>query len=59
MSLEPLAPLPPFMLSATAFACERLLQEADGVISAIRIVDVFYAPAERPPDVPENALPLV
>lgn len=36
-----------------AFFCERVLKEEDGVLSAIRIVDVFnvHVPTEMPPDV--------
>ena len=59
MPASPVPPLPPFILSASAFVCERLLQEADGVVSAIRIIDIFFVPSERPPDVPENALPFL
>lgn len=51
-------PLPNYVISATAFICERILQEADTVVSAIRIVDVFYVP-ELPPDAPPGALPFV
>ncbi len=51
-------PLPPYLISASIFVCERILHEADGVVSAIRIVDIFYVP-EPPPSMPENALPLV
>ena len=50
-------PLPPYIISASAFLCERILQEADGVLSAIRIVDVFYCP-EIPADAPEGAVVL-
>jgi hypothetical protein len=31
-------------LSVSGFICERALNEADRVVSAIRIVDVFYIP---------------
>jgi hypothetical protein len=51
-------PLPSFLISVNAFLCERTLIEADGVFSAIRIVDVFLAP-EQAANVPEEALPLV
>jgi hypothetical protein len=33
----------------SAFLCERVLTEASGVSSAIRIVDIFYVP-ENPPE---------
>jgi hypothetical protein len=34
-------PLPPHIISVSAFLCERILREADGVITAVRIVDFF------------------
>lgn len=37
-------------LSVAAFVCEKALREADGVLSAIRIADIFFV--VRPPDVP-------
>src|ERR1017187_1392691 len=40
-------PLPPYLLSVSAFICDHVLREDTGVFSAIRIVDVFYVP--RPP----------
>ena len=46
-------PLPPYLISASAFLCERILQEPDSVLSAIRIVDVFYVP-ELPAYAPEG-----
>jgi hypothetical protein len=36
------------LISATFVICERALREADGVLSAIRIVDYFVAP---PPEI--------
>lgn len=42
----------PKPLIAAAFTCERIMQEADGVISAIRIVDTFNV--TLPGDAPEN-----
>ena len=42
-------PLPPD-LSVSVFICEKALREADGILSAIRLVDVFLV--SRPPDVP-------
>jgi hypothetical protein len=50
-------PLPPFLFSVSAFLCERILHEADGVLSAIRIVDVFYV--ELPTNAPEGAVALI
>ncbi len=38
------------VLSFTAFACERILQEMDGSISAIRLIDIFRIPVPIPPD---------
>lgn len=38
------------LISVYAIVCERALQEQDGVVSAIRIVDVFYV--EPVPDIP-------
>jgi hypothetical protein len=32
----------------SAFLCERVLQEKDGIVSAIRIVDVFQIPEDAP-----------
>ena len=34
---------PPYLISTTLLLCERALVEADGVFSAIRIVDVAHA----------------
>ena len=36
--------MPTPIISISGFLCERVLREADGVHSAIRIVDVFYVP---------------
>src|SRR5271170_6830177 len=38
------------LLSFTAFTCERILQEIDGSISAIRLIDIFRVPVPIPPD---------
>jgi hypothetical protein len=38
------------LLSFTAFTCERILQEMDGSISAIRLIDIFRVPVPIPPD---------
>jgi len=38
------------VLSFTAFTCERILQEMDGSISAIRLIDIFRVPVPIPPD---------
>ncbi len=51
--------MPSFLISANIFVCERLLQEGDGVTTAIRLVDVFYIGSERPLGVPPEALPLI
>lgn len=48
-------PLPPHIISAGAFLCEKLLHERDGILSAIRIVDVFYVP----PNLPEERVAIV
>lgn len=44
--------LPPFLISVSVLICERVLQEKDNVLSAIRIVDLFTV--SPPPD--PNAL---
>lgn len=36
----------------SGFICERVMQEADGIISAFRIVDVFFIPEGAPPTMP-------
>jgi len=51
-------PIPPYVTTVTLLLCERFLREADGVFSAIRIVDVFYVP-ESPPSTPDERLPVV
>lgn len=43
-ALQGLQHSPKLLTSITAFACERILQEADGVVTAIRIVDLFRVP---------------
>jgi hypothetical protein len=35
--------MPVDLISATAFVCEKVLIEKDNVLSAIRLVDLFYA----------------
>jgi hypothetical protein len=47
-------PLPPQIISLSILTCQTVLHEADGVNSAIRIVDVWNVPelpAEAPPDI--------
>src|SRR5690348_13105773 len=44
--------LPDYVISASALICERVLVEADGVMSAIRIVDIFEA--NFPDSLPEE-----
>jgi hypothetical protein len=51
-------PLPAYLISISAILCEKVLHEADGVNSAIRIVDVFYVGA-KPVDAPEEVFPFV
>jgi hypothetical protein len=34
----------------SAFLCEKILQEKDGINTAIRIVDIFNIAADAPPD---------
>src|SRR6266852_4842885 len=48
-------PLPPFLISASALLCERILQEEDKVLSAIRIIDVIYVP-QLPASAPEGSV---
>ncbi len=44
-------------LVCVACVCEKVLYERDGVLSAIRIVDVLYVPAQnRPSDLSDVAL---
>jgi hypothetical protein len=52
-------PIPSFIISVNLFVCERTLVEADGVLSAIRLIDIFFVPRERPVGVSEEVLPLV
>ncbi|HUI77543.1 MAG TPA: hypothetical protein VLY24_06490 [Bryobacteraceae bacterium] len=51
-------PLPPYLISANVFLCERILNETDGVVSAIRIVDLFYV-TDLPSEAPPGAMPIV
>lgn len=37
-------PVVPFLKSASLIVCEKALIEADGVLSAIRMVDLFFVP---------------
>jgi Family of unknown function (DUF6941) len=38
------------LLAATMLACERILHESDGVVSAIRIIDILtFTPSEEVP----------
>ena len=46
--------LPTGLESINAFICEKILQESDGVLSSIRIVDVFNF--VRNPDIPIDKL---
>ena len=41
--------LPQGLISISAFVCERVLREVDGVVSAIRMVDLFHVPPQSPP----------
>lgn len=52
-------PLPPHIINVSAFLCEKTLREPDGVLSAIRIVDLFRVGVGLPPGVilPEGVLP--
>ena len=36
--------------NVNVFICERILYEHDGVLSAIRLVDIFSVPEDRPAD---------
>jgi hypothetical protein len=51
-------PLHSYLISASALLCERILNEKDEVLSAIRIVDIFNVP-EVPAEAPTGSLPLV
>jgi hypothetical protein len=48
-------PMPPYVISANVLICERALTESDGVVSAIRMIDIFYV-SERPPDLPAEVV---
>jgi hypothetical protein len=50
--------LPPEAISASLFICEKALFEEDRVVSAIRLVDIFYV-NERPAHLPEKIQPAV
>jgi len=43
-------PLPPYLICANLFICERALVEKDEVVSAIRMVSVFITPSPPPPE---------
>lgn len=43
-------------MSASAFVCDKVLHEEDGVLSAIRIIDIIYV-AERNPNLPDTMIP--
>jgi len=47
-------PLPSFLVSASVLICERILSEADHVLSVIRMVDVFNVVS--PPSGPDPLL---
>jgi len=42
--------MPPSLISLNLIICEKILREADGVLSIIRIADIFYHPPR--PDIP-------
>jgi hypothetical protein len=44
-------------LLAAAFLCERVLQEKDDVLTAIRIIDTLYV--SIPPNLPPEAKPVI
>jgi hypothetical protein len=48
-------PLSPNIINVSVFLCERLMTEQDGVVSAIRLVDLFYVatPPTEAPDSPD------
>jgi hypothetical protein len=51
-------PLPAHIISVSAFVCEKILKESDGVLSAIRIIDVFMVRDQHPAR-PEGEFPTV
>ncbi len=53
--LQPLPPLPENVISVTVLLCERVLNEKDGVLSVIRLVDTFEIDQEHLP--PEGQRP--
>ncbi len=51
-------PLPPYLISVSLLVCERVLRELDNVLSAIRVVDVFYIP-QKPPEAAGDLYPII
>jgi hypothetical protein len=49
--------MPPNVISASVLVCEKVLTEQDGVMSAIRIADVFYIP--EMPEQPQGSMAIV
>lgn len=47
-------PLPANIIAVSAFICEKLLRETDGVLTAVRLVDLFFVP-ELPTSMPDEA----
>lgn len=51
-------PIPEFLFSVSALVCEQVLQEASGIVSAIRIVDIFQV-GQLPPNLAPETLPVI
>jgi len=51
-------PLLPYLISANALLCEKILHEQDKVLSAIRIIDVFYV-TKPPEDAPKEVVSMI
>jgi hypothetical protein len=50
---------PDFLVSANLLLCEKVLHEADGVSSAIRIIDSFFIPQDEIDGIAEGRIPVV
>ncbi len=50
--------LPPSLFSLNVILCERVLTETDAVLSAIRIVDVYYVMRAKEGETGGSAIPL-
>jgi hypothetical protein len=51
-------PLPDFLISANAFICQEALTETNGIVTAVRLVDLFQVP-QKPANFPADFLPMI